>query len=218
MKNLCPKSSRNGFTLVELLVVIGIIGILISILLPTISRVRSTATRTTCAAQLRDIGNSFQMYLGDSKYRLPGVNPFPLIKNTSYSVTLFDLFDTYQKGNRKVWVCGADKFLNNDDRIAILSMAGNPPNAGDTYAAILGVSYEYNFFLNDIQNGNNFQQALDQGKKRGVTADKFRLFNDLTYFHGKKGTFGNMNFLFADWHVSDLAGSSSAQNKGAGGK
>ena len=56
------RRNRNGFTLVELLVVIGIIAVLIALLMPTLGKVRQSAQRTACRASLRDIGQRFQMY------------------------------------------------------------------------------------------------------------------------------------------------------------
>jgi len=62
-----PKSSKTGFTLVELLVVIGIIAVLISILLPSLNKAREMATRTKCLSNLRQFGTAFTLYLNDNK-------------------------------------------------------------------------------------------------------------------------------------------------------
>jgi prepilin-type N-terminal cleavage/methylation domain-containing protein len=62
---------RRAFTLVELLVVIGIIAVLVGILLPALNKARDAARRTACLANLRSIGQLVTMYAVQSKGSVP---------------------------------------------------------------------------------------------------------------------------------------------------
>ncbi|HEY9249943.1 MAG TPA: type II secretion system protein [Rariglobus sp.] len=72
--------TRAGFTLIELLTVIAIIGILASILIPTLGKVKESASKTTCAGNLHQIAVGTLTYAGDNKGKLPArpaSYPFP---------------------------------------------------------------------------------------------------------------------------------------------
>ena len=65
-------NKTRAFTLVELLVVIGIIALLIAILLPALSKARSSARTVSCAANLRSIVQGMQIYAAQNRGYFPG--------------------------------------------------------------------------------------------------------------------------------------------------
>jgi prepilin-type N-terminal cleavage/methylation domain-containing protein/prepilin-type processing-associated H-X9-DG protein len=70
-EHACCRSSRGGFTLVELLVVIGIIAVLIAILLPALNRARAAGQAVKCLSNMRQIAQATIMFAQENKDRMP---------------------------------------------------------------------------------------------------------------------------------------------------
>jgi prepilin-type N-terminal cleavage/methylation domain-containing protein/prepilin-type processing-associated H-X9-DG protein len=111
--------TRRAFTLVELLVVIGIIAILIGLLLPALAHAREHANRAACASNLRQLVIGMRYYADAQKDLLPNGNDVGGDGTDDLSLVLVSLATDYVK-NPKVFHCPSDQTpeptqINNSD-------------------------------------------------------------------------------------------------------
>jgi prepilin-type N-terminal cleavage/methylation domain-containing protein/prepilin-type processing-associated H-X9-DG protein len=143
---------RKGFTLIELLVVVAIIALLISILLPSLSRARELAKRAVCGSNQRSIGQGMHIYSNDNEEWFPhhffsatitgGTGTAPPQHGITWVGTLGNGLD-YQKETSGGTGTGSTSYSTNSShpsRSLFLLVAGgqstvglfNCPSAGDT--------------------------------------------------------------------------------------
>ena len=132
--HLTPRNtSARAFTLVELLVVIGIIAVLIAILFPVFSRAREQARRTKCLANLRTLGQAAFIYANHHKDRLPNGNPPNVFDDPMAANWVMVNFADEVKDGR-VFHCPSDKDETEPD--AIQNAFQNDPKSAR-------ISYEF---------------------------------------------------------------------------
>lgn len=104
MQQLTRKSAARGFTLVELLVVIGIIAVLISILLPVLNKAREQAKAVMCMSNEKQCMNAFMMYIADHKGATPFFPPINMTfpQTTPYKKSLGFYMDPTDGGDSKI--------------------------------------------------------------------------------------------------------------------
>lgn len=117
------KRKRPAFTLVELLVVIGIIALLISILLPALGRARENANRVACESNLHQLGMAFFMYTGENKGWFPCVAVFGDQLGSSAVPPGFPA--TYQ-GRAEDWIIWRNKKPTDPLEGSIVKYLGKP--------------------------------------------------------------------------------------------
>jgi prepilin-type N-terminal cleavage/methylation domain-containing protein len=194
------KQTKRGFSLIELLVVIGIIAILIGIMLPVMGKVRQSGNRTACASNLREIGNMFQMYLNEHKQRVPRVNSVPSINLLPGYPSIYELLEPYTRGVQKIFRCPSDRIINEYP---------GTTRRFETYYEQEGGSYEYNVFFNafayDEMTGVNkvWIDAIKDLSGNGPP-DKVVIFRDFDPFHDKASSPKSRNYLYADWSVDEF--------------
>lgn len=123
---MAPK--RHGFTLIELLVVIAIISLLVSILLPSLTKAKELARRAVCASNLHQIGTGLAMYQSEEG-RLPlhnAANPWEIARTSpGFSVNnLRPILQQMSGGQPMVYYCPNVGYGPNTDEGWFLAESG----------------------------------------------------------------------------------------------
>ena len=165
-------SRRRAFTLVELLVVVGIIAVLIAMLMPALSRARQHAVRVKCQANLRSLGQALTMYV--QQY---GV--YPCFMHTESQAVIWPVrLRPFVGGSRDVFYCPAQ-----DERCQWKTdYPASVPRAGELaarYGYEIGeplliyprtaFSYGYNFWGASMKGVGNVADGTHRGL--GIQAD-----------------------------------------------
>jgi prepilin-type N-terminal cleavage/methylation domain-containing protein/prepilin-type processing-associated H-X9-DG protein len=186
---------RKGFTLVELLVVIGIIALLISILLPSLNRARETANRVKCGSNMRQIGQAILLYANENKGNYPrtrylstvstangswdatntntAVDPFvppgsTRIKDNDVNAAMFLLIRT-QDITPEVFICPS----SNDEKDVYGAAAGISAQCKVSFTKRECLSYSMaNMYPDTTGVNNSYKLNATTGAEFAICADK----------------------------------------------
>lgn len=133
-------SRRNGFTLIEMLVALTIIGILTALLLPAVQAARESARRMRCSSNLKQIGialagyeqavGSYPLKLGYSAHvmLLPWLDQRPLYDSVNFDLNVIDFFDgnlTVRSTTIDTYVCPSDDKPIPGSNVTFTAYGGN---------------------------------------------------------------------------------------------
>jgi prepilin-type N-terminal cleavage/methylation domain-containing protein len=139
----CPHASRprgdmRAFTLIELLVVIAVIAVLISLLLPALSRAREAGRSVTCSSNLRQIYLIARAYADEHKGLSPAIGqPYAALPNwalvvqTSVGLTGTAAADLYAAGSILVCPTSRARFGRDMQRTYAINATGHAGQPGD---------------------------------------------------------------------------------------
>lgn len=185
----------HGFTLVELLVVVAIIGILLSLLLPALQSARAASRRSACQSNLRQLVLAMTAYLdrGGERAKFPLTSSAPRTDNPFKIPAIYEVLGPFCENNMQLFNCPSDYYTAPEDRPELRRFSTNFEKEGSSY------DYLSFFFA-----GKTRPQVIKNPFLGRQGSTSVFIFFDAGNFHGEEGNPGARNFAFLDGHVSSM--------------
>lgn len=168
---------KQGFTLIELLVVIAIIAILAALVLPTLGRAKEKARSTVCLSNLHQVGVALQMYVQDSRNKLPTMFDWSTDPSANTNGPAINQVLSSYAGSSNIFRC---------------------PSDNQNLFELTGSSYSWNSLINGQDADHLHVLGMD------FETHKLPLAFDKANFHQVLGSARAVNYLYGDQHIKNL--------------
>jgi prepilin-type N-terminal cleavage/methylation domain-containing protein len=166
-----------AFSLIELMVTVAIIAILAALILPALGRAKESGRSTFCQGNLHQIGLALQIYVEESKNRMPTMYDKSADTNFQTNLATIDVVLSNQLGSLQVLCCPSDN-------AQVFQQTGS--------------SYAWNTLVNG-QDADHLQIFAT-----AYALTKIPLVYDKQSFHASLGPKNAVNYLYADEHIKNL--------------
>jgi prepilin-type N-terminal cleavage/methylation domain-containing protein/prepilin-type processing-associated H-X9-DG protein len=186
---------KPGFTLVELLTVIAIVGVLVALLMPALQRARESARSSQCKSNLRQIGLALTRYLDQQGDRgtFPQAARLPKTENPDNLPSIYEVLADYCENNVDIFICPSDFLTPKYDDNGELK----PGYEFDTWHEREGLSYEYP----SLRFEHKTRPEVLETRFGTVGTGEVWIVYDYDAFHGPAGENGSRNYAYLDGHV-----------------